>query len=100
MTECNDHDLGEQFHVLRREDAAATPPFHATLAAARARHAPPPGRRTRWLAAAAVGVARVALPLLFNRPHPEGAVGIDLPTVRPGAPPHFLLPAPGERVLR
>ena len=33
MTERNDHDLGEHFHALRREDAAAAPPFHATLAA-------------------------------------------------------------------
>src|SRR2546428_5218801 len=66
MTERNDHDLGEQFHVLRREDAAAAPPFHATLAAARARRAPPPGRRTRWLAAAAAAVAGVAPALLFT----------------------------------
>ena len=103
MTERNDHDLGEQFHALRREDAAATPPFHATLAAARARHAPPSGRRARWLAAAAVGVAGVALALLSNRPHPGAggaAVTIDLATVRWEAPTDFLLTLPGEELLR
>jgi len=100
MTERNDQDLGERFHALRREDTAAAPPFPATLAAARARHAPPPGRRTRWLAAAAVGVAGVALALLFNRPHREGAVRIDLATVRWEAPTDFLLAVPGEELLR
>ncbi len=100
MTERNDHDLGEQFHALRREDAAATPPFHATLAAARARHAPLPGRRTRWLAAAAVGVAGVALALLFTRPDRGGGVTIDLATVRWEAPTDFLLTLPGEELLR
>ena len=100
MTERNDHDLGEQFHALRREDAAAAAPFHATLAAARARHAPPPGRRTRWLAAAAAAVAGVAVALLFTRPDRGGGVTIDLATVRWKAPTDFLLTLPGEELLR
>jgi len=53
MTERNDSDLRDRFRALRREDAAAAPPFDATLTAARARRVAPPRRPTGWLAAAA-----------------------------------------------
>jgi hypothetical protein len=99
MTEHNDHDLGERFHALRREDAATAPPFHATLAAARARaSAPPHRRRALGLAAAAVGVAGVALALLLARPNRH--MTVDLTTVRWEAPTDFLLHVPGDELLR
>ena len=99
MTERNDHDLGEHFHALRREDAAAAPPFHATLAAARAHAAAPPRRRTLGLAVAALVVASVALALLFTRPDRRG-VTISLATVRWEGPTDFLLVLPGDELLR
>jgi len=99
MTKGNDHDLGERFHALRREDAAGAPPFNAMLAAARARRAGPPRRRTVWLAAAAVVAACVGLALLFTRPHRHG-VTIDLAAVRWEAPTDFLLDLPGAALLR
>jgi hypothetical protein len=99
MTERNDYDLGDHFHALRREDAAAAPPFHATLAAARARAAAPPRLRRLRLAAGAVVAAGVALALLFTRPHRHG-VTIDLATVRWEAPTDFLLELPGDTLLR
>ncbi len=99
MTERNDHGLGEHFDALRREDAAAAPPFHATLAAARARAGAPPRRRTLGLAAAAVVVAGVALALLFTRSDRHG-VTISLATVRWEGPTDFLLVLPGDELLR
>src|SRR5205823_10070647 len=36
MNEHDDHDLGDRFHALRRDDAAIAPAFRAMLAAARA----------------------------------------------------------------
>jgi hypothetical protein len=99
MTERNEHDLGERFHALRREDAAAAPPFQATLAAARARHTVPPRRRVLGLAAAALVVAGVALALLVTRRDRDGMT-IDLAAVRWHAPTDFLLSLPGEDLLR
>lgn len=99
MTERHDHDLGDHFRALRREDVAAAPPFRATLAAARARAAARPRLRRLRLAAAAVIVAGVALGLLFTRPHRHG-VTIDLATVRWEAPTDFLLELPGDTLLR
>ena len=99
MTERNDHELGEQFHELRREDAAAVPPFDATLAAARARRVAPPRRRTGWLAAAAVVVAGVAVALLVTRPDRQAGT-IGLATVRWEGPTDFLLVLPGDELLR
>jgi hypothetical protein len=102
MTEHNDHDLGERFHALRREDADTAPTFHATLAAARARAtAPRLGRRALGLsaaavAAAAVGVAGVALLLA----RPDRQITVDLATVRWEAPTDFLLHVPGDELLR
>ncbi len=94
MTEHNDHDLEERFHALRRADAAAAPPFHTTLAAARVRGGKP-RRRTLGLAAAVV-IASVAVALLLTR---RGAP-TDLATVRLKAPTDFLLTLPNEQLLR
>ncbi len=99
MTERNDHELGEQFHALRREDAAAAGPFHATLAAARARATAASRRRTLGLAAAGIVVAGVGLAVLFTRAHRHG-VTIDLATARWVAPSDFLLRLPGDSLLR
>ncbi len=95
MTEHNDHDLEERFHALRRADAAAAPPFHTTLAAARVRGAGKPRRRTLGLAAAVV-IASVAVALLLTR---RGAPS-DLATIRLKTPTDFLLTLPNEQLLR
>jgi hypothetical protein len=102
MTERNDRDLEEQFHALRREDAATAPPFQATLAAARVRHAAPPRRRMIGLAAAVVIIAGAALALLLTRPDRPDRPGvtIGLATVRWEAPTDFLLALPGDELLR
>jgi len=96
MTEHNDRDLGERFHALRREDAAAAPALHATFAAARARAATTPRRRTLALGAAAIVLAGVALALLLAR----RAVPTGLATVRLRTPTDFLLALPNEDLLR
>ena len=97
MTEHNDHDLEERFHALRRAEAAAAPPFHTTLAAARVRGAGKPRRRTLGLAAAAaIVIAGVAVALLLTR----RAAPTDLATVRLTAPTDFLLTLPNEQLLR
>jgi len=96
MTEHNDHDLEERFHALRRAEAAAAPPFHTTLAAARVRGAAKPRRRTLGLAASAVVIASVAVALLLTR---RGAPS-DLATVRLKTPTDFLLTLPNEQLLR
>src|SRR5437660_8474898 len=99
MTERNDADLGNRFHALRREDAAAAPRFDATLAAARARAAAPARRRTVWLAAAAVALAGLALVLLVTRPDRHGRT-VGLASVRWNGPTDFLLVLPGDQLLR
>ncbi len=99
MTERNHPDLQDAFHALRREDAAAATPFHATLAAARARAAARPRRRTLGLAAAGIVVTGVALAVVLTRAHRHG-VTIDLATVRWATPTDFLLTLPGDSLLR
>ena len=99
MTERNDADLRDRFHVLRREDAATAPRFDATLAAARARAAAPARRRARWLAVATALVAGVALVLLVMRPDRRGRT-IGLASVRWNGPTDFLLVLPGDELLR
>ncbi len=96
MTEHDDHDLGERFHALRREDAAAAPALRTTFAAARARAATTPRHRTLALGAAAIVLAGVALALLLAR----RAVPTDLATVRLKTPTDFLLALPNEDLLR
>ena len=99
MIERTDSDLEDRFRALRREDAAATPPFDATLAAARARRAARPRHRTGWLAAAAIAVAGVAVALLVTRPDRQAGT-IGLATVRWEGPTDFLLVLPGDALLR
>ena len=99
MTERNDSDLRDRFRALRREDAAAAPPFDATLAAARARRVAPPRRPRGWLAAAAVAVAGIAVALLLTRPH-RHRMTVDLASVRWNGPTDFLLVLPGDALLR
>ena len=50
--EHDDPQVKQAFEALRREAAAGTPPFRATVAAARTRCAAAPGRRALGLAAA------------------------------------------------
>jgi len=102
MIEHDDRDLRKRFEALRREATAGTPPFQATVTAARARRetAAPPRRRALGLAAAAV-VALVAIALISTRRHGDGVrVAIDLTTVRWRAPTDFLLTLPGDELLR
>lgn len=96
MTEHDDHDLGERFHALRREDAAAAPALHATLTTARARPVKTPRRRALALAAAAAIVASVAVAVLAIR----HGLPNDLATVRLRTPTDFLLALPNEDLLR
>jgi hypothetical protein len=98
MTE-HDHDVEGRFHALRREDAAAVPPFQTMLAAARARGARPPHRRMLGLAAAAAVIAGVAVAFLSTRHARRGVPG-DLATVRLETPTDFLLALPNENLLR
>ncbi len=51
MIEREDHHLRKSFATLRLEDAAGSPSFQATVAAARARRAGAPVRHTLGLAA-------------------------------------------------
>jgi hypothetical protein len=99
MIERDDHDLRKGFAALRREDAAGTPLFQATVAAARARQAAAPGRRAVWLAAVIVAVAAV-LVVSTRRERGSSRLEIDLATVRWQAPTDFLLKLPGDELLR
>lgn len=100
MTERDDHQLKTGFEALRREDAAGTPPFSATVAAARARQATVPRHRALRLAAAAV-VAVVAAVVVSTWRERDGArLHIDLASVRWHAPTDFLLKLPGDELLR
>jgi len=98
MIERDDHQLRKGFEALRREDAACTPPFEATAAAARARQATVPRHRALTLAAAAAVVAVVVVSIWRERDgvRPQ----IDLATVRWHAPTDFLLKLPGDELLR
>jgi len=96
MTEHDEHDLGERFHALRREDAAAAPALRATLAAARVRRAAPPRARALGLATAAIIIASVAVAVrVIRRGMPS-----DLGAVRLRTPTDFLLALPNEDLLR
>ncbi len=96
----DDRHLRKAFEALRRDAAAGTPPFDATVAAARARRAAMPGRRVLALAAAVV-VAVVAVAVVSRRPDRDGVpVEVDLATVRWRAPTDFLLKLPGDELLR
>ncbi len=98
MIERDDHQLREGFEALRREDAAGTPPFGATVAAARARQATVPRHRALRLGAAVAVVAVVVLSIWRER---DGVrLQIDLATVRWHAPTDFLLKLPGDELLR
>ena len=100
MIERDDHQLRKGFEALRREDAACTPPFGATVAAARARQATVPRHRALRLAAAAV-VAVVAVVVVSIWRERDGVRRqIDLATVRWHAPTDFLLKLPGDELLR
>ena len=99
MIEPDDHHLQKAFEALRREDAAGTPPFRATVAAARARQTAPPGYRALGLAAVVVAV--VAVVVVSTWRHRDGVrLEIDLATVRWQAPTDFLLKLPGDELLR
>ena len=87
MTEHDDHDLGDRFHALRRDDAAIAPAFRATLAAARAHGARKPQRRALGFAVAGIIVASVAVAVLAIR----HGLPNDLATVRLKTPTDFLL---------
>ena len=99
MIEREDHQLRKGFHSLRREDAARTPPFGATVAAARARQANVPRHRALRLAAAAVAVVAVVVVSIW-RERDGVRLQIDLATVRWHAPTDFLLKLPGDELLR
>lgn len=99
MIERDDHHLRKGFEALRREDAAGTPPFRATVAAARARPAAAPRHRALRLAAALVAVAAVVVVATW-RERVGVRLQIDLATVRWQAPTDFLLNLPGDELLR
>jgi len=100
MIERDDHRLRKGFEALRREDAAGTPPFRATVAAARARQAAAPGHRALRLAAAVV-VAVAAVVVVSTWRERDGIrLDVDLATVRWQAPTDFLLKLPGDELLR
>jgi hypothetical protein len=99
MIERDDHQLRKGFEALRREDTAGTPPFGATVAAARARQATVPRHRALRLAATAVAVVAVVV-LSIWRERDRVRLQIDLATVRWHAPTDFLLKLPGDELLR
>ena len=97
MIEPHERELRNSFHALRREEAVRTPPFDATVVAARRRTGPRLRRGALVLAAAAV-LTGVALALVLA-PHRQGA-RIDLATVHWDSPTDFLLRLPGDELLR
>ena len=99
MIERDDH-LKQAFAALRREDAAGSPSFQATVAAAHARRAGVPRRRALGLAAGMV-VAVIAVVVASTwRAQKTDRLEIDLATVRWQAPTDFLLKLPGVELLR
>lgn len=103
MIEHDDRHLKQAFEALRRAAAAETPPFDATVVAARARRAATRGRRAVAVAAAVVvAVAIVALVVLLpGRGARDGSpLQVDLATVQWRAPTDFLLTLPGDELLR
>jgi len=100
MIERDDQHLNKAFAALRRRDAAASPSFQATVAAARARRAGVPRRRDLGLAAVVV-VAVIAVVVASTwRVQKNDRLVIDLATVRWQAPTDFLLKLPGVELLR
>ena len=100
MIEHDDPQLKQAFEALRREAAAGTPPFRATVAAARTRRAPAPGRRPLGLAAAVILVVVCVVVVSIRRDRDGVRLEIDLATVRWQAPTDFLLKLPGDDLLR
>ena len=99
MIERDDQHVRQGFEALRREAANGTPPFRATIAAARARPTARPVRRALGLAAAVI--ALVAVVFISTRRERNGIpLEIDLATVRWQAPTDFLLNLPGSELLR
>ena len=99
MIERDDHQVRKGFESLRREDAARTPPFGVTVAAARARQVTAPRHRALRLAAAVVAVGVVVVVSIW-RGRDGVRLQIDLATVRWRAPTDFLLKLPGDELLR
>ena len=99
MIEGDDHHVKQAFEALRQEDAAGTPPFAATIAAARARRTARPRRRALGLAAAVILVVAVVV-ISLRRERDGVRLEIDLATVRWQAPTDFLLNLPGDELLR
>jgi hypothetical protein len=95
MTEHDDHELGERFHALRREVAAAVPPFRSMLEAALAR--PHPRRFGRAVVATALTLVALVLILTLRGRH---RAAVDLAGVRVHTPTDFLLQLPGADMLR
>ena len=100
MIERDDHQIRKGFEALRREDAAGTPSFRATVAAARARPAASRGQRALRLAAAVVVAVVAALLVRTWRGRDTVRLQVDLATVRWQAPTDFLLKLPGDELLR
>src|SRR5207248_11247006 len=91
--------IEQAFEALRREDAAGTPPFAATIAAARARLTARPRRRALGLAAAVIDV--VADVVISLRRERQGVrLAANLATVRRQATTDFRLNLPGDALLR
>lgn len=97
MIDQDDRDLRRAFDALRGEATAHTPPFDATVGAARRRLVPGARRRTLVLAATAVLVG-VALDLVLTSHRPGVRRG--LASVRWESPTDFLLRLPGDELLR
>ena len=99
MIERDDH-LKQTFEALRREDAAGSPSFQATVAAARVRRAGVPRRRALGLVAGVV-VAVIAVVVASTwRTQQSDRLEIDPATVRWHGPTDFLLKLPGIELLR
>jgi hypothetical protein len=98
----DDAELRRSFEALRRDVAAGAPAFAPTVAAARIRRPPVPGRRILALAGAAAAVTVVVLAaLLARRSARDGSPArVDLASVRWRAPTDFLLTLPGDELLR
>jgi ferric-dicitrate binding protein FerR (iron transport regulator) len=100
MSERDDHHLKRAFEALRRDAASGTPPFGATVAAARARQTAAPRRRALGLAAVVVVAVVAVLAVATWRTRNGSRLEIDLATVRWHAPTDFLLNLPGDELLR
>lgn len=98
MTAPEDQDLRDRFAALRREDAAAAPPFDAVRASA----VRPPSRRprlARWAPAITVAAAAVLVALGVLRMRQPREPLVSLATTRWQSPTDFLLRVPGAEYL-